>query len=226
MKAIAALAIIVLLVPLTGCSRAAAAGAGAQPAAGALSNEEFDAIYKARADSMRSRFTQADVRFMNGMIHHHAQAIEVSQLAPSRASSPSIQTLAARIINAQRDEIALMQQWLRDRGQTVPEVHITDSAVMLHGAGHDMHMPGMLSAEQVAQLRGTTGAAFDRRFLELMIQHHRGAVKMVHELFATYGAGQDEAVFKFASDVQVDQSTEVARMERMLAAMPAGGRAP
>src|SRR5687768_17922788 len=109
MKAIAALAIIVSLVPLTGCSRAVAASAGAQPAApasgaqpagaqpapGALSNEEFDAIYKARTDSMRSRFTQADVRFMNGMIHHHAQAIEVSQLAPSRASSPSIQTLAA-----------------------------------------------------------------------------------------------------------------------------------
>jgi uncharacterized protein (DUF305 family) len=93
-------------------------------------------------------------------------------------------------------------------------------------AGHDshaMHMPGMLSAEQVAQLEASQGAAFDSLFLTYMIAHHRGAVTMVHTLFATDGAAQDEEVFKFASDVQVDQTTEVARMERMLAAMPDTG---
>jgi uncharacterized protein (DUF305 family) len=90
----------------------------------------------------------------------------------------------------------------------------------MHGADHST-MPGMLTVEQVRQLRAARGPEFDRLFLTFMIQHHRGAVTMVNELFATDGAGNDEAVFKFASDVQVDQTTEVTRMERMLAAMPA-----
>ena len=110
---------------------------------------------------------------------------------------------------AQVDEIALMQQWLRDRGQPVPEPHPTS-----HGM-HEM-MPGMLSAEQFAQLQAARGAEFDRLFLTLMIQHHRGAVAMVERLFGSYGAGQDETVFKFASDVNVDQTTEIARMERFV----------
>src|SRR5690606_2661543 len=111
-----------------------------------------------------------------------------------------------RIINSQKDEIAIMQMWLRDRGQAVPEVHISDSSVMVHGAGHEAHdatMPGMLTAAQIRELAAARGTAFDRLFLTFMIQHHRGAVSMVHELFGTDGAGQDEAVFRFASDVQV-----------------------
>ena len=128
------------------------------------------------------------------------------------------------------DEIATMQRWLRDRGQPVPEVHrMEDGRVMVHtpgmqhggGHGHAMHdMPGMLSDEQLASLRAAKAADFDRLFLTLMIQHHKGAVIMVHDLFATDGAGQDEDVFRFASDVQVDQRTEVARMELMLQALP------
>ncbi|MBW3572659.1 MAG: DUF305 domain-containing protein, partial [Gemmatimonadetes bacterium] len=154
-------------------------------------------------------WTEADVRFMSGMIGHHAQAIEVARLAPTHGASPAVRTLAARIINAQEDEIATMQQWLRDRGQPVPD------------AAHAHHhlMPGMLTPEQVRQLEQARGADFDRLFLTLMIQHHRGAVQMVSELFGSYGAAQDETVFKFASDVNVDQTTEIDRMQRMLEGM-------
>jgi uncharacterized protein (DUF305 family) len=106
----------------------------------------------------------------------------------------------------------------------VPELHITDTGVMVHGADHAMHMPGMLTPEQIRQLGAARGAEFDRLFLTFMIQHHRGAVTMVRELFAMDGAGQDEEVFKFASDAQVDQATEVARMELMLSEMGSGDR--
>lgn len=213
------------------CSSAAATGTrSADPAAAApgRSAAEIEALYRARVDSARSRFTEADVEFMTGMIHHHAQAIEMSQLAPTHAASESIRTLAARIINAQQDEIATMQRWLRDRGQPVPEVHrMDDGRVMVHapgmqhGGGHDhTMMPGMLTEAELASLRAAHGVAFDRLFLQLMIRHHQGAVTMVQDLFATDGAGQDEDVFRFATDVHVDQRTEVARMERMLEAMP------
>ena len=214
------------------CSSGAATGTRpADPTAAApgRSAAEIEALYRARIDSARSRFTEADVEFMTGMIHHHAQAIEMSQLAPTHAASESIRTLAARIINAQRDEIATMQRWLRDRDQPVPEVHrMDDGRVMVHapgmqhGGGHDhAMMPGMLTEAELASLRATHGVAFDRLFLQLMIRHHQGAVTMVQDLFATDGAGQDEDVFRFATDVHVDQRTEVARMERMLEAMPA-----
>jgi len=135
-----------------------------------------------------------------------------------------VQTLASRIINAQQDEIATMQRWLRDRGQPSPELHETATGIMVHGAGHEhMHdMPGMISPERIRQLAEARGEAFDRLFLTFMIEHHRGAVTMVETLFATDGAGQDEEVFRFASDVQVDQATEVARMELMLQALPSG----
>jgi uncharacterized protein (DUF305 family) len=186
---------------------------------------DVEAIYRARMDSARLRFTPADVHFMTGMIHHHAQAIVMSRLVPTHGASPSVRTLAARIINAQQDEIATMQQWLRDRRQPVPEIHMEGLDVMVHDAEHDVHMPGMLTPEQMRMLDSARGAEFDRLFLTFMIEHHRGAVTMVRELFATDGAGQDEAVFKFASDVQVDQSTETARMEQMLDALTASGGA-
>ena len=214
------LTLLLLLLPLLGgCARGGTAGPAPSAAPGELSAGEIEAIFQARMDSARMRFTEADVRFISGMIHHHAQAIVMSRLAPTHGASGSIQTLAARVINAQEDEIALMQTWLRDREQPVPELHVMDGQVMVHGPGHDAHMPGMLSAEQLKQLADARGAAFDRLFLEFMIQHHSGAVTMVHQLFATDGAAQDEAVFKLASDVQVDQTTEINRMERMLAAL-------
>ena len=191
-----------------------------------LSNAEMAAIVRARTDSARMRFTEADVEFMNGMIAHHAQAIVMSRLAPTNGASPSIQTLAARIINAQQDEIALMQTWLRDRGQPVPEAKPGPMKMKHGGMDHEMLMPGMLTDAQLAELTRARGTDFDRLFLTYMIQHHRGAVAMVEALFRQDGAGQDEAVFKFASDVQVDQITEIGRMESMLAALPGAGRAP
>jgi uncharacterized protein (DUF305 family) len=220
-------ALFLVLLAAAGCASAPAPGTAPAPAA---RDAEFEALFQARADSARLRFTEADVHFMTGMIAHHAQALVIAALAPTHGASPSVQTLAARIINAQRDEIALMQQWLRERGREVPEVHIVGTTLMIHGGGehahHHAHMPGMLSDDQIRQLDTARGAAFDRLFLTLMIEHHRGAVVMVDQLFATDGAAQGEAVFRFASDVHVDQTTEVARMESMLAAMRAGAGRP
>jgi uncharacterized protein (DUF305 family) len=178
----------------------------------------LEALYWQRLESARNRFTKADVDFMTGMIGHHAQALVMSAFAPTNEANAEIQVLAARIINAQNDEIAKMQQWLRDRGQPVPEVHIQGTTLTIHGAGehHHTHMPGMLTDAQMNELQQARGAAFDTLYLTYMIQHHRGAVTMVDTLFATDGAGQDEAVFKLASDVNVDQLTEIARMELML----------
>ena len=187
---------------------------------------DLETLYWARQASARTSYTEADVHFMTGMIGHHAQALVMAAMAATHGASPEVQRLAARIDNAQRDEIETMQRWLRDRGQPVPEVHITGSTLMVHGAGdHAMHtdMPGMLTPDQLRALDEARGAAFDRLFLSLMIQHHGGAVIMVEDLFRTDGAGQDEAAFKLASDVQVDQRTEIARMQRMLDALPDGG---
>lgn len=211
-----------LLCTLAACASASGSPAPADPAGG-LSAAEMEAIFRARTDSARTRYTAADVRFMADMIHHHAQAIEMARLAPSHTESSSIRTLAARIINAQQDEIATMQNWLRLRDEPVPELHITDDHVMVHGE-HDPGMPGMLTRAQIEGLSKAQGDEFDRLFLTLMIQHHSGAVTMVHSLFSTDGAGQDEDVFRFASDVQVDQATEVARMEQMLTALSERGR--
>ena len=172
------------------------------------------AIARARADSARYPYTAADISFMQGMIGHHAQAIVMSRLAPDRTEAAAIRTLAARIINAQQDEIAIMERWLRDRQQPVADTSMAGHQHM----GHAM-MPGMLTAEQLAELEAALGDDFDRRFLRLMIQHHEGAITMVTDLFATDGAAQDQTVFRFASDAQVDQRTEIARMQRMLAAL-------
>ena len=215
---------------------AAAQEEGAQSSR--LTEAEIEALYHARMDSARMRFTPADVEFVTGMIGHHAQALIMSDLAPKNGASPQVQVLSARIINAQKDEIALMQQWLRDRGQPVPEVKIDGLQLTIdmpeaddpgmhadhdmggHGAhGDHPMMPGMLTQAELEELAAARGVEFDRLFLAGMIKHHGGAVTMVHELFETDGAGQDEAVFKLASDVQVDQTTEIARMTQMLEAL-------
>ena len=188
---------------------------------------------QAAADSGRMAYTRADVHFMQGMIGHHAQAVVMAGWAPSHGASASVQTLAARIDVSQRDEIAFMQRWLRDRHETVPE-----PASLRDSAAHDMSMPGMdmpgmampalmpgmLTPAQMAQLDSARGTDFDRLFLTFMIQHHQGALTMVHQLFASPGAGQELYVFKFASDVNADQQTEIDRMSRMLAALPSDGR--
>lgn len=171
----------------------------------------------ATADSVRSSATPADVEFMVGMIHHHAQALVMSEMAPSHGASPALRTLAARIINGQKDEITLMQQWLRDHGQPAPDIESMGPDAPMHGGGHHgMHMAGMLSAEQLARLDAARGEEFDRLFLTFMIQHHQGAMTMVEELFETDGAAQNDLVFKLASDIAADQSSEVDRMQEML----------
>jgi uncharacterized protein (DUF305 family) len=195
-----------------------------QPALGASAT--LSGIAQARADSARYPYTAADVHFMSAMIGHHAQAIVMARFAPTHGANGSVRTLADRIINAQQDEIGTMQQWLRDRQQPVPEAKAGPMKMIMNGIEHEMLMPGMLTDEQMQQVDQARGAAFDRLFLTYMIQHHRGAVTMVKELFGTYGAAQDESVFKFASDVNVDQSTEIDRMQRMLFALATGSPAP
>ena len=126
--------------------------------------------------------------------------------------------LTGRIITSQGDDIALMRQWLEDRNQSAPTVDSLGNIEMdhsMHGM-HDMQMPGMLTAEQLAQLDAARGEEFDHLFLTFMIQHHRGAIEMVRTLFSSHGAGQDETIFKFATEVEVDQSTEIKRMLQML----------
>lgn len=185
-----------------------------------------EAIAKARTDSARYPYTEADIHFMTGMIGHHSQAIVMADWAASHGASESVRTLAARIINAQTDEIVAMQRWLRDRQLSVPEARPMGTKMMMNGMEHEMLMPGMLTTAQMHDLDAARNTDFDRLFLRYMIQHHQGAISMVKDLFATYGAAQDETVFKFASDVNVDQTTEIARMQKMLAALLFGQQAP
>ncbi|HEV8356656.1 MAG TPA: DUF305 domain-containing protein [Gemmatimonadales bacterium] len=201
------------------CGSATRGPVGTAPQPGSPGPVLLSGVAKASADSARYPYTEADIRFMSGMIAHHAQAIVMAGWAPSHGAGPSVRTLCERIINAQTDEIALMQQWLRDRLQPAPEASPKGMKMMMNGVEHEMLMPGMLSEAQMQQLDQARGTEFDRLFLVFMIQHHQGAITMVKELFDTYGAGQDNLVFKFASDVNIDQTTEIARMEKILTAV-------
>lgn len=172
-----------------------------------------------RVDTTHRAYTPADVAFMSGMIHHHAQAVVMAGWAPTHGASPSVRTLCERIVVAQRDEIALMQRWLRDRHEEVPDAEHD----MMPGMETMVMMPGMLTAEQLVQLDSARGPEFDRLFLRFMIQHHQGAITMVNQLFGSPGGGEQENVFRFASDVYADQSTEIDRMQKMLASLLFGG---
>jgi uncharacterized protein (DUF305 family) len=163
----------------------------------------------AAVDLSHVQHTAADVRFMQGMIGHHAQALEMTALLPSRTASESMRKLALRIEASQADEIKMMQNWLKTRGLPVPDEH----AHHMQGA---MLMPGMLTAAEMERLAASKGAEFDRQFLEFMIKHHEGALIMVNELFSTPGAGQESEIFAFASDVDADQRMEIDRMGAML----------
>lgn len=151
-------------------------------------------------------FTVADVRFMQDMIGHHAQAITMAALAPARGASDAVLGLARKIDISQRDEIAMMKRWLAARAQAVP-TDVQAKAMM---------MPGMLTPEQLAQLDAARGPEFDRLFLGFMIQHHEGALQMVDELFESPRAGQDPDIFRFATDVDADQRNEIYVMHTML----------
>jgi uncharacterized protein (DUF305 family) len=160
-------------------------------------------------DLSKVQHTVADVRFMQGMIGHHAQAIEMAALVPTRSARDDMRMLALRIDVSQADEIRMMQGWLQVRGQTRPDPHA-------HHAQGATLMPGMLTTEEMSRLAEAKGVEFDRLFLEGMIKHHEGALVMVHELFSTPAAGQDSEIFAFASDVDADQRMEIDRMGAML----------
>ncbi|MGQ0766396.1 MAG: DUF305 domain-containing protein [Gemmatimonadota bacterium] len=165
----------------------------------------------------------ADVHFMTGMIPHHAQAVKIASWAATHSAGAAVQRLCERIVVGQKDEIELMRNWLRDRNQPVPTADATHMRMTMNGMEHDMLMPGMLTDAELTQLDAARGAEFDRLFLTFMIRHHEGAVSMVDELFGSQGAAQDETVFRLASDVYADQTTEIDRMEKMLAAMAPPG---
>ena len=177
-------------------------------------------VEQARRDSLRRPYNAADITFMSGMIGHHAQAVKMAGWCESHDASKSLQIYCGRVAMAQTAEIGLMQAWLKDRNQPVPVADARGMMMMMGGTMGFMTMPGMLTAAQMAQLDSARGVNFDRLFLTFMIQHHRGAITMVDALFNTPGAGQDEIVFKFANDVQADQTTEIERMEQMLEALP------
>jgi uncharacterized protein (DUF305 family) len=212
-------AIITLAAVAVSCRTAApatAAGASAakppivQPGAPGAPSHVISA--ETAADLSKVEFTGADIKFMQGMIGHHQQAIEMVALVGSHSRSEDLKKLALRIDLSQEDEIKMMQHWLADRGQQVPD----RNAMHMHGA---MLMPGMLTADEMRQLSEANGADFDRLFLEGMIKHHGGALTMVQELFGTPGAAQESEIFAFASDVEADQRMEIDRMGAMLAAV-------
>ncbi|MGZ8414036.1 MAG: DUF305 domain-containing protein [Gemmatirosa sp.] len=151
-------------------------------------------------------YTEADVRFMQGMIAHHAQAIHMSRMAPSRGANPRLARFAQKIDLSQAGEIVQMQDWLRANGQVTPDT----------SSWRGMTMHGMLTAEELAKLEAARGPAFDRLFLEYMIRHHEGALKMVADLFATPRAGQDVDVSVLANDVESTQTAEIGLMRQML----------
>jgi uncharacterized protein (DUF305 family) len=156
------------------------------------------------------KHTEADVKFMQGMIGHHAQALDMTALLKTRTGREDMKLLALRIDVSQSDEIKMMQRWLEARRLEVPGPHAH------HMAGARL-MPGMLTPEDMARLEAASGADFDKLFLQYMIRHHEGALVMVKELFSA-GGGQPPEVFAFASDVEADQQAEIDRMRNMLAA--------
>ena len=159
-----------------------------------------------------------DVEFMQGMIMHHAQAVEMTALIESRTTNKDLRLLGARISHSQSDEIRFMKRWLEARGEPtelpMPKMSGMDMPGM--DMSRPMLMPGMLTAEQMTQLRNTKGKEFDGLFLEGMIQHHTGALIMVEDLFDTPGAGQDSVLFDFATDIDNTQRAEIKIMQGML----------
>lgn len=205
---------LVLLATMAGSacrSAPAARGAPAPPIVQPGAPGEVSRVISAAkaTDLSRVRHTTADVVFMQGMIHHHAQAVEMVGLLKTRTASEDMRKLALRIEVSQADEIKMMERWLEVRGQEVPGPHA------MHMPGATL-MPGMLTPADMAQLAAAKGREFDRLFLEHMIRHHDGALVMVKDLFATPGAAQDSEVFAFASDVDADQRMEMERMGAML----------
>jgi uncharacterized protein (DUF305 family) len=193
----------------------------AQEAGSAMAAHEAMAMEHELPATAGPGFTVADVRFMQNMIGHHAQALVMAAMVPTHGADEQLRKLAEKIDISQRDEIAFMERWLRERHQAVPAEH--DSMHMMHA----MQMPGMLSPEQMEQLDAARDTEFERLFLTFMIQHHRGALQMVETLFASPGAAQDSDIFRFVTDVDTDQRAEIFTMQSMLAVLgTASGSSP
>jgi uncharacterized protein (DUF305 family) len=156
--------------------------------------------------------SDADVKFMQGMIMHHSQAVEMTELLRTRSHDPEVQALGKRISISQTDEMRYMKQWLTERGEPL----VDDMGGMDMSSMPMPMMPGMLTPEQMKALAAATGPAFDHLFLTGMIQHHTGALTMVKDLFKVPGAGQDPQLFDFASDVDNTQQAEIDIMRHML----------
>ena len=199
-------------VPVSG-PKAAAGGAESGPAPiiqpGAPGEASHVITADKASDLSQVQYVGADIKFMQGMIGHHAQALEMVELLKTRSTSDDMKKLALRIELSQDDEIKMMQAWLATRGQQVPN----RNAMHMHGA---VLMPGMLSPDEMKQLEEAKGAEFDRLFLQGMIKHHGGALSMVADLLASPGAAQESEVFAFVSDVEADQRMEIDRMGAML----------
>ena len=170
----------------------------------------------------QTEYTESDVRFMQGMIQHHAQALRMTDLVPTRSQRQRIKLLAKRIDLSQQAEIDLMRNWLEARNEAAPELHRIHGHA--HGAGMGRRMPGMLTEAQLKRLAAVRGDIFDRLFLQGMIRHHQGAVTMVTDLYAG-GAGAESEIDAFARSVDADQQIEIDRMERLLEQLqPDGGQ--
>jgi uncharacterized protein (DUF305 family) len=212
MRSPARLAAAVLAIVGCRTTPAAVGPATQRPAA----REASGVVSPAATDTGPRRHTAADADFMRHMIGHHAQALEMTKLVPSRTSRDDLRMLAERIDVSQRDEIELMRQWLRQRGEALPSPDAHHHAAM----GHAERMPGMLTSAELDRLAKASGAEFDRLFLEYMIRHHDGAVAMVRQLFGTPGAAQETETYRFATDVEADQRAEIARMRALLQRFP------
>jgi uncharacterized protein (DUF305 family) len=202
---------ILVLTLLGAACRTADVGGGppiVQPGAPGQATRTISA--RNATDLSQVQFSAADVQFMQGMIGHHAQALEMAALLAERTRRDDMRLLAKRIEVSQADEIQMMRRWLEARGQDVPGPHAH------HAPGAPL-MPGMLTPAEMTRLADARGDAFDRLFLELMIKHHEGALTMVKDLYSRPGAGQESEIFAFASDVDADQRMEIDRMRGMIA---------
>ncbi|GII32335.1 hypothetical protein Pmi06nite_57770 [Planotetraspora mira] len=203
---------LLIAATLTACTAEGPKATVVQPGAPGQTSKVLPADEVPRSDGRE--YTDADVRFMQGMIRHHSQALRMTALVAGRSASKDLPRLAKRIEVSQQDEIGLMVRWLRARLQQVPSVD----------SGHDHQsgdlMPGMLTEEQMAELQNANGATFDRLFYRYMIQHHMGALQMVEQLYADKG-GQEPEIDQFAGHVDADQRIEIDRMQKLLA--PMGG---
>jgi uncharacterized protein (DUF305 family) len=213
-------ALLAGLVLTAACQSVPHSASGIAMASGAGVVDANSTAAIAAAEKAAAAFAPADVEFMQGMIPHHAQAVIMARWAATHGARADVKILCERIAVAQADEIRLMRGWLAERGQDVPDSTSTRHKMKMGNMVHEELMPGMLTDEQMQALDQAKGSAFDRLFLVGMIGHHEGAIGMVRELFSHGDAGHDETVFRFATDVEIDQTTELHKMRLMLETVP------